>query len=86
MDFLRHLSKIIKQEKRLNVPKVDFTQPPLMDVTKIMKMLPYRPPFLLVDKILELSENHVIGSKGVTMNERFFQGHFPGAPRNAGVL
>ena len=45
VDFARHLSKIIKQEKRLNVPKVDFTQPPLMDVTKIMKMLPHRPPF-----------------------------------------
>lgn len=84
--FAKKLSKIIKIEQRNRVPVYDLHKEPLMDVNKIMSMLPHRPPFLLVDKILEMSDNHVVGLKNVTMNEGFFVGHFPGAPVMPGVL
>lgn len=84
--FAKKLQKIIKKEKRDNVPKYDLSQPPLMDIHKIMSILPHRPPFLMIDRILELSDNHVVGMKNVTMNEPFFVGHFPDAPVMPGVL
>lgn len=84
--FAKKLSKIIKMEKRNNVPQFDLNQPPLMDIHQIMNILPHRPPFLLIDRILELTDKHVIGMKNVTMNEDFFVGHFPGAPVMPGVL
>ncbi|KGL63342.1 bifunctional UDP-3-O-[3-hydroxymyristoyl] N-acetylglucosamine deacetylase/3-hydroxyacyl-ACP dehydratase [Polaribacter sp. Hel1_85] len=84
--FAKKLSKIIKQEKRNNVPFYDLNLPPLLDIHQIMDILPHRPPFLLIDRILELSDKHVVGMKNVTMNENFFVGHFPGAPVMPGVL
>lgn len=84
--FAQKLSKMIKMEKRNNIPTYDLNQPPLMDIHQIMAMLPHRPPFLLIDRILELSDSHVVGMKNVTMNEPFFVGHFPDAPVMPGVL
>jgi len=85
-EFAKKMAKKIKAEKRNRVPQVDLNQPPLMDVNQIMKMLPHRQPMLLIDKIFELTENYVLGSKNVTINEEFFKGHFPGAPVMPGVL
>jgi UDP-3-O-[3-hydroxymyristoyl] N-acetylglucosamine deacetylase/3-hydroxyacyl-[acyl-carrier-protein] dehydratase len=84
--FAQKLSKMIKLEKRNSVPTYDLNLPPLMDIHQIMAMLPHRPPFLLIDRILELSDSHVVGMKNVTMNEPFFIGHFPDAPVMPGVL
>ncbi|WP_242087118.1 bifunctional UDP-3-O-[3-hydroxymyristoyl] N-acetylglucosamine deacetylase/3-hydroxyacyl-ACP dehydratase [Aestuariivivens sediminis] len=84
--FAKKLSKLIKNERRNNVPNIDLNQVPLMDVTQIMGMLPHRQPFLLIDKVFELTDNYVTASKNVTMNEEFFKGHFPGTPVMPGVL
>jgi UDP-3-O-[3-hydroxymyristoyl] N-acetylglucosamine deacetylase/3-hydroxyacyl-[acyl-carrier-protein] dehydratase len=84
--FAKKLANIIKQEKRNKVPQYDLSLPPLMDIYKIMEILPHRPPFLLIDSILELSDTHVVGMKNVSMNEPFFIGHFPEAPVMPGVL
>jgi UDP-3-O-[3-hydroxymyristoyl] N-acetylglucosamine deacetylase/3-hydroxyacyl-[acyl-carrier-protein] dehydratase len=84
--FAKKLSKLIKEDKRKAVPQYDLNLPPLMDIHQIMDMLPHRPPFLFIDRILELSDSHVVGMKNVTMNEDFFVGHFPGAPVMPGVL
>ena len=84
--FAKKLSKLIKLEERNNVPSYDINKEPVLDIHGIMDLLPHRPPFLLVDKILELSDTHVVGLKNVTMNEDFFVGHFPGAPVMPGVL
>ena len=84
--FAKKIGKIIKIEQRNHVPVYDLNKEPLMDIHKIMAMLPHRPPFLLIDRIIEMSDRHVVGLKNVTMNENFFVGHFPEAPVMPGVL
>ena len=84
--FAKKMAKIIKIEQRNHVPVYDLNLEPLMDIHKIMAVLPHRPPFLLIDRIIEMSESHIVGLKNVTMNENFFVGHFPGAPVMPGVL
>ncbi len=84
--FAKKLSKIIKIEQRNHVPTYDLNLEPLMDIHKIMSILPHRPPFLFIDRIIEMSDIHVVGMKNVTMNESFFVGHFPEAPVMPGVI
>ncbi|WP_208645603.1 bifunctional UDP-3-O-[3-hydroxymyristoyl] N-acetylglucosamine deacetylase/3-hydroxyacyl-ACP dehydratase [Mucilaginibacter endophyticus] len=85
--FAKKIKALIKKEKsRKQVKTYDLNAKPLFDTVDIMGMLPHRQPFLMIDKILELTKNHVVGCKNVTINEEFFKGHFPGAPIFPGVL
>ena len=84
--FAKKMAKLIKIEKRNFVPTYDLNLPPLMDIHQIMDVLPHRPPFLFIDRIIEMSPSHVVGLKNVTMNEGFFVGHFPNAPVMPGVI
>ena len=85
-NFAKKLSKQIGIAKRKNVPEFDLTKEPIYDINDIMKILPHRPPFLLLDKVIEKSESSLVGVKNVTMNEPFFVGHFPQEPVMPGVL
>lgn len=85
--FAKKIKQYIrKNQKMLGVPVYDPTQPPVYDVKYISKLLPHRYPFLLVDKIIELSDEHIVGVKNITFNEPFFTGHFPENPVFPGVL
>lgn len=83
--FARHIRKELK---RLEVqsPVYNPEKTPVMDVNRIKQLLPHRWPFLMVDKIIELGDNHIVGVKNLTVNETFFCGHFPDEPVMPGVL
>jgi len=87
VEFAKLLKKQIeKSNSEEKVPEYDPNKKPLYDIHGIMRLLPHRPPFLLVDKILEMGDDYVVGLKNVTMNESFFVGHFPAEPVMPGVL
>jgi UDP-3-O-[3-hydroxymyristoyl] N-acetylglucosamine deacetylase/3-hydroxyacyl-[acyl-carrier-protein] dehydratase len=75
---------LLKQEN--SAPEYDPNAEPVFDVIRIAEILPHRFPFLLVDKIIAMKENQIVGVKNVTINEPFFQGHFPDEPVMPGVL
>ncbi|MDR1982001.1 MAG: bifunctional UDP-3-O-[3-hydroxymyristoyl] N-acetylglucosamine deacetylase/3-hydroxyacyl-ACP dehydratase [Tannerellaceae bacterium] len=83
------LARMIRKDIKLNeiqAPVYDPNAVPVMDVYRIKELLPHRYPFLLVDKIIELNGNYIVGIKNITVNEPFFQGHFPQEPVMPGVL
>ncbi|PHN08319.1 bifunctional UDP-3-O-[3-hydroxymyristoyl] N-acetylglucosamine deacetylase/3-hydroxyacyl-ACP dehydratase [Flavilitoribacter nigricans] len=87
IEFTKLLKKsYLEQRKLRGKPKYDPNEEPVMDNVTIAQWLPHRYPLLLVDKIIELSKEVVVGVKSVTFNEYFFQGHFPGNPVMPGVL
>ncbi|MCA6475095.1 MAG: bifunctional UDP-3-O-[3-hydroxymyristoyl] N-acetylglucosamine deacetylase/3-hydroxyacyl-ACP dehydratase [Chitinophagaceae bacterium] len=87
IEFAKKIKHYIRKNKHVkNVPVYDPALPPVYTLDQIEKTLPHRHPFLFVDKIVELSDTHIVGIKNVTFNEWFFPGHFPGNPVMPGVL
>ena len=83
------LARVIRKDIRLNdvqAPVYDPNATPVMDINRIRELLPHRYPFLLVDKIIEIGQTHIVGVKNISVNEPFFQGHFPEEPVMPGVL
>jgi UDP-3-O-[3-hydroxymyristoyl] N-acetylglucosamine deacetylase/3-hydroxyacyl-[acyl-carrier-protein] dehydratase len=83
------LARLIRKDIKVNevqAPFYDPNIPPLIDTCRIKELLPHRYPFLLVEKIIEIGESHIVGIKNVSINEPFFQGHFPDEPVMPGVL
>ena len=87
VQFARMIKKQMLKERRLEVgPKFDLNKTPLYNINQIKEILPHRPPFLFIDKILEMGKDYVVGVKNVTINETFFVGHFPDEPVLPGVI
>lgn len=83
--FARQMRRGIRQHE-IQAPAYDCNEAPIMDVNRIRELLPHRYPFQLMDKIIEIGPNYIVGVKNVTANEPFFQGHFPQEPVMPGVL
>lgn len=83
--FAKQIRKEIKRQD-IQAPRYNPSAEPIMDVNQIRRFLPHRYPFMMVDKIIEKGESYIVGIKNVTVNEPFFQGHFPQEPVMPGVL
>ncbi len=87
VQFAKLIKKQLKKERHTeNVHTFDPNKPPLYNINQIKNLLPHRPPFLFIDKIIEMGTDYVVGVKNVTINEAFFVGHFPEEPVMPGVL
>ena len=83
--FARTIRKEIKLHD-VQAPVYNCNEAPIMDIKRIRELLPHRYPFALIDKVISIGANHIVGVKNVTVNEPFFQGHFPEEPVMPGVL
>ena len=86
IEFAKMIRSAFKDQEKDGIPIYDPNKPAVADINVIKNFLPHKYPFLLVDKIVELNEERVIGIKNVTYNENFFMGHFPHEPVMPGVL
>ena len=84
--FAKKIKKMMMDASKSNVPQYNPNTPPVFDHNQIAKMLPHAYPFRLIDRVIHLDETSVVGLKNVTINEPFFQGHFPNNPVFPGVL
>ena len=83
--FARAMRKIIREQK-VQAPSYNPNSEPILDIKQIKQLLPHRNPMLLVDKVTEIGSDYIVGVKNETMNEPFFEGHFPEEPIMPGVL
>jgi UDP-3-O-[3-hydroxymyristoyl] N-acetylglucosamine deacetylase/3-hydroxyacyl-[acyl-carrier-protein] dehydratase len=87
IEFARKIRKLYQQKRLVRKYQYERKEGVVFDISAIQRILPHRYPFLLVDRIIDFKlDEHIVGTKNVSVNEPFFQGHFPGQPIMPGVL